>query len=161
MLFHQNLFSQNGVSYALEITNYFQPHISVIQALRYNFFFNLQFKRKDDVQLLQNLYLLFCSNLINSFLKFTLFKLSVHFNKCPVCIFTAIYKYTLKVLVVQSCPILCDPMDQSPPSSSVHGVLQARILEWVAIPSSRGASRPERRTRVSCTETDSLPLSHH
>ena len=39
---------------------------------------------------------------------------------------------------LQSCPILCDPMDYSPPGSSVHGVLQARILEWVAIPSSKG-----------------------
>ena len=44
------------------------------------------------------------------------------------------------VLVTQSCPILCDPMDCSPPDSSVHGILQARILEWVAIPFSRGSS---------------------
>ena len=40
----------------------------------------------------------------------------------------------VKVLVVQSCPTLCSPMDYSPPGSSVRGVLQARILEWVAIP---------------------------
>ena len=44
------------------------------------------------------------------------------------------------VLVAQSCPTLCDPMDCSPPGSSVHGVLQTRILEWVAISSSRGSS---------------------
>ena len=44
------------------------------------------------------------------------------------------------VLVTQSCLILCDPMDYSPPGSSVHGTLQARILEWVAMPSSRGSS---------------------
>ena len=37
---------------------------------------------------------------------------------------------------LQSCPTLCDPMDCSPPGSSVHGILQARILEWVAMPSS-------------------------
>ena len=37
------------------------------------------------------------------------------------------------VLVAQSCPTLCDPMDYNPPGSSVHGILQARILEWVAI----------------------------
>ena len=43
-------------------------------------------------------------------------------------------------LVAQSCPILCDPMDCSPPVSSVHGILQARTLEWVALPSSRGSS---------------------
>ena len=38
--------------------------------------------------------------------------------------------------VAQSCPTLCDPMDCSPPGSSVHGILQSRILEWVAMPSS-------------------------
>ena len=40
---------------------------------------------------------------------------------------------------LQSCPNLCDPTDCSPPGSSVHGILQARILEWVAMPSSRGS----------------------
>ena len=40
--------------------------------------------------------------------------------------------------VAQSCPTLCDPTDYSPPGSSVHGILQARTLEWVAVPSSRG-----------------------
>ena len=39
------------------------------------------------------------------------------------------------VLLAKSCPTLCDPMDSSPPGSSVHGILQARILEWVAISS--------------------------
>ena len=39
---------------------------------------------------------------------------------------------------LQSCPTLCDPKDFSPPGSSVHGIVQARILEWVAMPSSRG-----------------------
>ena len=41
---------------------------------------------------------------------------------------------------LQSCQTLCDPMDCSPPGSSVHGILQARILGWVAIPFSRGSS---------------------
>ena len=45
---------------------------------------------------------------------------------------------TVYVLVTQSYPTLCDPMDCSPPGSSVHGILQARILEWVPIPFSRG-----------------------
>ena len=44
----------------------------------------------------------------------------------------------------------CDPVDCSLPGSSVHGILQARILEWVAISYSRGSSRPRNRTRVSC-----------
>ena len=52
--------------------------------------------------------------------------------------------------VAQSCPTLCDPMDCSPPGSSVHGILQARILEWVAISFSRGSSQPRDRTQVSC-----------
>ena len=51
--------------------------------------------------------------------------------------------YTFIVAVcakaLQSCPTLCDPMDCSLPGSSVHGILQARILEWVAMPSSRGS----------------------
>ena len=46
------------------------------------------------------------------------------------------------VLVKQSCPNLCDPIDYSPPGFSVHGILQARILEWVAISFSRGSSGP-------------------
>ena len=46
----------------------------------------------------------------------------------------------VKVLVLQSCPTLWDPIDCNLPGSSVHGILQARILEWVAIPFSRGSS---------------------
>ena len=45
---------------------------------------------------------------------------------------------------------LCDPMDCSPPGSSVHGILQARILVWVAISSSKGSSQPRDQTYVSC-----------
>ena len=55
---------------------------------------------------------------------------------------------------LQLCPTLCDSVDCSPPGSCVHGILQARRLEWVALPSSRGSSRPRDRTpvsRVSCT----------
>ena len=47
------------------------------------------------------------------------------------------------VLVTQSYPTLCEPRDCSPPGSSVHGILQVRILEWVAIPFSRGFSPPK------------------
>ena len=49
----------------------------------------------------------------------------------------------------QSCPTLCDPVDCSLPGSSIQGILQARILEWVAISFSRGSSRPRDRTQVS------------
>ena len=51
--------------------------------------------------------------------------------------------------VAQSCPTLCDLMDCSPPGSSVHGIFQARILEWVAISFSRGSSGPRGQTQVS------------
>ena len=49
--------------------------------------------------------------------------------------------------VTQLCLTLCDPMDCSLPSSSVHGILQARVLEWVAISFSRGYSRPKDQTQ--------------
>ena len=52
--------------------------------------------------------------------------------------------------VAQSCPTLCDPVDCSPPGSSVHGILQVRILEWVTISFSRGSSQPRDQTQVSC-----------
>ena len=54
------------------------------------------------------------------------------------------------VCVTHSVVSLCDPMDCSPPGSSVNGILQAKILEWVAIPFPRGSSQPKDRTQVSC-----------
>ena len=50
-----------------------------------------------------------------------------------------LYVKVVKVLVVQSCPVLCDPMDCSLSGSSVHGILQARILKWAPIPFSKGS----------------------
>ena len=52
--------------------------------------------------------------------------------------------------LLQSGPTLCDPMECSLPVSSVHGVFQARILEWVALPYSRGSFQPRDQTHVSC-----------
>ena len=65
-------------------------------------------------------------------------------------------------LVTQSCPPLCDPVDCSPPDSSVHGILQARILKWVAMPSSRGPSQPRDLPNPGspALQADSLPVSH-
>ena len=54
------------------------------------------------------------------------------------------------VLVAESYPILCDPMDFSLPSSSVRGILQGKLLEWVAMPSSRGSSQLRDQIHVSC-----------
>ena len=59
-----------------------------------------------------------------------------------------------KVSVAQSYPTLCDFMDCSPPGSSIHGILQARILEWVAIPFSRESSQP--KSRSSALQANSL-----
>ena len=56
-----------------------------------------------------------------------------------------------KVKVAQLCPTLCDLTACSHPGSSVHGILQARTLEWVAMPSSGGSSPPRYQTWVSCT----------
>ena len=60
------------------------------------------------------------------------------------CVCMCVYKS------LQSCPTLFDPLDCSPPGSSVHGILQARILEWVAMPSSKGSSQPRDRTHGPC-----------
>ena len=64
---------------------------------------------------------------------------------------------------LQSCPTLCDPMDCRPPSSSLHGILQARILEWVAMPFSRDLPDPKIRPTYPVTpalQAGSLPLGH-
>ena len=55
----------------------------------------------------------------------------------------------VKVKVAQSCLTLCDPVDCSQPGSSIHGIFQARILEWVAISFSRGSFQPRDRTQTS------------
>ena len=59
------------------------------------------------------------------------------------------FSWQMKLLVAQLCRTLCDTMDCSLPGSSVHEILQARILEWVAIPFFRGSSWPRDWTRVS------------
>ena len=69
----------------------------------------------------------------------------------------------MRAMSPQACPTLCNPMDCSPPGSSVHGILQARILEWVATPSTRGSSRPRDQTcisYISCTGRWVLPTYH-
>ena len=69
----------------------------------------------------------------------------------------------MHALSLQSCLTLCHPMDCSPPGASVHGILQARTLEWVTMPASRGSSPPRDRTLVSYVylrwQAFSLPLA--
>ena len=72
----------------------------------------------------------------------------------------------MHVKSLQSCPTLCNPMGCSPPDSSVHGILQARILEWLTMPFSRVPSQPRDQTCVSGSSSIAgrffffLPLSH-
>ena len=70
-------------------------------------------------------------------------------NKAPFTSFFLNWSI-VDLLVAQSCPTLCNPMDCGPSGSSVHGILQARILEGVSILFSRGSSRPRDWTQVSC-----------
>ena len=69
---------------------------------------------------------------------------------------THLIVYISVVLVAQSYSTLCDPMDSSLPVSSVHGILQARILEWVAIPFSRDLLNPGIEPRSPALEADFL-----
>ena len=94
------------------------------------------------------------------------------FTKRKFPIYIMIYKYgnvhdscvensrCIHAQSLQSCLTLCDPIDCSPPGSSVHAILQARMLEWVAMPSSRGSSQPRDQTCISCIGGGSLLLSH-
>ena len=79
-------------------------------------------------------------------------------SNCHICI-QLLKKPSCCARSLQSCPILCDPMDSSPPGSSVHRLLQASILEWVAMPFSRGSSQPRGCTcvfYVSCIDRQVL-----
>ena len=78
------------------------------------------------------------------------YKTSTHLPCMHVCV--------LSCLVVST---LCDPTDCSPPGSSVHGIFQARMLEWVAISSSRGPSQPRDRTHVSCIPHIGRQILYH
>ena len=64
-------------------------------------------------------------------------------------------------MCAQLCPTLCDPMDCNPPGSTVHGILQARILDWLAIFSSRGSSWPRDWTHVFCVSYIGMWILYH
>ena len=72
-------------------------------------------------------------------------------------VFSLIAMVCVCVLVARLCPTLCDPMDCSPPGSSVLEILQARILEWVASSCSRGSSRPRLEPGSPALQADALP----
>ena len=73
---------------------------------------------------------------------------SVYWHSCCCC------------LVTKLCLTLCNPMDYSPLGSSVHDILQARILEWVAISFSKGSCWPRDRIHIACIAGRFLPLCH-
>ena len=76
-----------------------------------------------------------------------------------ICIFSPYACVVAKSL--QLCPTLCDPMGYSPPGSSVHGILWARTLEWVAMPSSRGSSQSRDQTHISCVAYIDRQVLHY
>ena len=63
--------------------------------------------------------------------------------------------------MLQSCPTLCHPMDCSPPGSYIHGILQTRIMEWVAMPSSRVSSQPRDQACVSYISCIGMQVLYH
>ena len=76
-------------------------------------------------------------------------------------VFTPSYYFIVVcVLISQSCSTVCDSKDCNPPGASLHGILQARILEWVAILFSRDLPHPGIKPPSSALQADSLPLSH-
>ena len=76
------------------------------------------------------------------------------FTENLLCIF-------LHCMCAQWCPTLCDPMDWGPPGSSIHGIFQARVLEWVGISCSRGSSRPKNWTHVYCISCAGRWIPYH
>ena len=72
-----------------------------------------------------------------------------------------VMSYTVHTKALQSCPSLCDPIDHSPPGSSVHGILQSRILECVGILFSRGSSWPRDWTHISYVSRTGRQVLYH
>ena len=105
--------------------------------------------------------------LISLFLKFFFFFsflepaiVSMKYNEMEIwrsCVLACAFYVCVCVCVAQLCPTLWDPMGYSPPGTSVHGILQAIILEWVAIPFSRESTWPRNLTGSPALQSDSLP----
>ena len=78
-----------------------------------------------------------------------------------VCVCVCMYAHAHVCSGAQSCPALCSPMDGRLSGSSVHEILQARTLEWVAITSSRGSFQARDRTQVSCVFRIGRQILYH
>ena len=107
-------------------------------------FFPFSFKSHQFLFILIHSFL----NIIPSFVKWYYIYRFIY-GYCTIDI-TPQYTIYMCVLVVQSCLTFCDSMDCSPTGYFVHGILQAKILEWVAIPFSTGSSQPRGQIWVSC-----------
>ena len=84
------------------------------------------------------------------------------FESVCVRIFVSRYvRVCTRAKSLQLCQTLCDPVDCSPLGFSVHGILQARILEWVAVSSSRGSSQPRDQTRISYVSCIGRQVPYH
>ena len=82
-------------------------------------------------------------------------------NKMATAVGIVLFTLQRLAKLFQSCPTLCNPMDCSPPGFSVHEILQARILEWVAMPFTRGSSQPRDWTQVCSISSISRHILYH
>ena len=82
-------------------------------------------------------------------------------KQCPLNMCVNLIKFLFVCLAAQSCPTLCGPMNCSLPVSSAHGIFQARILEWVAISSSRVSSQARSQTHISCISCIGRLILYH
>jgi len=83
------------------------------------------------------------------------------FNLIPALLYTLSFLVLAVQLLSRVQPALCNPMDCSPPGSSVHGILQERKLEWVAMPSSRGSSWPSSQSHMSWGSSIGRRILYH
>ena len=92
----------------------------------------------------------FSNNCHYYYIKLKAYKIFIKWLSKVICYITYMF-LKVKVLVSQLCLTLCRPKDYSAPGSTVHGILQVRILKWAAVPFSRGSSPPRDWTQVSCS----------
>ena len=134
-----------GVAHRTQVNTYLLTYFVVVQLISCVQLFETPWTAAHQAPL--------SSTLSRSLLKFMFIKsvaLSPSLLPASPFAFSLFQHQSVKVLVAQLCLTLCESMDYSPPGFSVHGILQTRILEWVAISFSRGSSRPGDWTRVSC-----------
>ena len=110
-----------------------------------------------------SLYLQICACFVYSFIYFSYISEIMHYLSCSVWLISlsVILSAAAAAKSLQLYPTLCHPADCSPPGSSVHGILQARMLEWVPMPSSRGSSRLRNWTHISYVSCIGRRLAPH